>query len=97
MKRALVYAIGIVICMCWSGDADGSRLVIRLWDQYGALLTATAADDGSYTLPTAELGTLAPGPAWLTVARENVAEVPLPETTVHVVVRYEAWAYLELI
>lgn len=83
--------------IAWTGDADGSMVVIRLWDQYGTLVTATANDDGSFTLPAAELSALTLGPAWLTVARERAADLVLPETQIRVVARYEAWAYLELV
>ncbi|MDC0717019.1 hypothetical protein [Nannocystis bainbridge] len=81
-------------------DANGgqpNRIVVRLIDTYGQMLTAHAVDDGSFTIPSAELLQLAPGPATLTIAREQSFDLGLPDGDLRVVLRYEVWADPDLI
>lgn len=81
----------------WTGQGNpDNRIVIRVWDVFGRMFTIHAADDGSYTIPADDLGRLDVGPATLTVARENVEDVPFTDGTVRVVSRYEHWGYLDL-
>lgn len=86
------------LAIAW--DADGApedRVVIRLIDTFGQTLTAHAADDGSFTIPAAELGKLTPGPATLTIARERIHDIGLPAGTLRVAVRYEVWTDPDLL
>lgn len=83
--------------LAWEpGDADHERVVVRLWDRDGVMLTAHAADDGAYTIPAAELAALATGAVTLTVARERVADLGLLPGRLRVVARHELWAYPDL-
>jgi hypothetical protein len=84
--------------LAWEADGEeGDRVVIRVIDTFGQILTAHAADDGAFTIPAAELGKLAAGPATLTLARERLFELGLPEGALRVVVRYEVWADPDLL
>jgi len=81
-------------------EANGgqpNRVVIRIIDTFGQMLTAHAVDDGSYTIPSSELTKLQPGPATLTIAREQLFDLGLPEGDLRVVLRYEVWADPDLI
>jgi len=81
-------------------DANGgepNRVVVRLIDTFGQMLTANSVDDGSFTIPSAELTKLAPGPATLTIARERIFDLGLPDGDLRVVLRYEVWADPDLI
>jgi hypothetical protein len=81
----------------WTGEpANGSRLVVRLWDDSGYMFTVRATDDGAFTIPASALASLVPGPATLTVAREIVDDREIGDGVIRVVTRYEAWAYLDL-
>ncbi|WP_434423773.1 hypothetical protein [Nannocystis pusilla] len=80
-----------------SNGGQPNRVVIRLIDTYGQMLTAHAVDDGSFTIPSAELSQLAPGPATLTIAREQSFDLGLPDGDLRVVLRYEVWADPDLI
>lgn len=83
--------------LAWTADgADGDRVVIRVWDQFGRQLVVHAADDGSYTLAADDLAKLALGPLTLTLAREHLSEVPLAAGTLRVVARHEITAYPDL-
>lgn len=83
--------------LAWEpGDPDHERVVVRLWDRDGVMLTAHAADDGAYTIPAAELAALATGAVTLTVARERVADLGLLPGRLRVVARHELWAYPDL-
>lgn len=81
----------------WTADGGpDDRVVIRVWDQFGKQLVATAADDGSYTVPAAELAKLSVGPATITVAREHVSTIDLVAGSLRVVARHETWLYPDL-
>lgn len=86
------------LALAWeaSGEA-GDRVIIRVIDIYGQVLVAHATDDGAFTIPAAEIGKLAAGPATLTIARERVFDLGLPEGDLRVVVRHEVWADPDLI
>lgn len=85
------------LAVTWTADGeDGDRVVVRMWDQFGEMFTATAADDGSYTIPAADLAELSLGAATLTITREHVTEVGLEPGRLRVVARHEVWAYPDL-
>jgi hypothetical protein len=86
------------LALAWEpGDEATDRVVIRLIDTFGQVLTAHAVDDGAFTIAAGELGELAPGPATLTIARERQFDLGLPEGALRVVVRHEVWADPDLI
>ena len=85
------------LALAWQADAPADRVVVRLIDTFGQMLSAHAADDGSFTIPAAELGKLAPGPATLTIARERLYDLALPAGALRVVVRYEVWSDPDLL
>jgi len=81
----------------WQADGGpDDRVVIRVWDQFGKQLAVHAADDGSYTLPAAELGKLTAGPATITIAREHISTIDLLAGSLRVVARHEIWLYPDL-
>ena len=81
----------------WTPDDDSDdRIVVRAWDQFGRQLVVHTADDGSYTIPGAELSKLAAGPATLTVTRERSGDLGLAAGTLHIIARTEVWAYPDL-
>lgn len=83
--------------LTWTADGGADdRVVLRVWDQFGRQIVVNAADDGSYTIPGAELDRLSAGPATLTLAREHVSELGLPAGTLRVVARHEVWGYPDL-
>ncbi len=83
------------LSVTWTAGA-GDRVVIRVWDQYGRMVTAHATDDGSFAIPAQNLAALADGPGYLTVAREMAATVTLPIGPLDVVTRTEIWGYVDL-
>lgn len=84
--------------LAWEpGDDPEARIIVRLIDTFGQMLTAHAADDGAFTIPAAELGKLAPGPATLTLARERLFDLGFPVGTLRVALRYEIWADPDLL
>lgn len=81
-------------------EANGgqpNRVVIRLIDTFGQMLTVHAVDDGSFTIPSSALSGLTTGPAILTIAREQLFDLDLPHGDLRVVIRYEVWADPDLI
>lgn len=85
------------LAITWTANGeDGDRIVIRLWDQFGEMITVRAADDGSYTIPGTDLAELSTGDATLTISRERVSEFDLAAGTLRVVARHEVWAYPNL-
>ncbi|MBA3548135.1 MAG: hypothetical protein H0T76_16760 [Nannocystis sp.] len=81
----------------WEADGGADdRVVIRVWDQFDKQLAIHAADDGSYTLPGAELGKLSVGPATITIAREHISTIKLAAGSLRVVARHEIWLYPDL-
>ncbi len=81
----------------WEADGGANdRVVIRVWDQFERQLAIHAADDGSYTLPAAELGKLSVGPATITIAREHISTIKLAAGSLRVVARHEIWLYPDL-
>lgn len=85
------------LALAWQVDAPADRVVVRVIDVFGQLVSATAADDGEFTIPADLLNKLTPGPATLTIAREVVRDVPLPTGILRVVARYEVWADPDLL
>ena len=85
------------LALKWEADgADDDRVVIRVWDQFARQLAIHAADDGSYTLPGAELDKLSVGPATITIARERLSTIGLAAGSLRVVARHEIWLYPDL-
>jgi hypothetical protein len=85
------------LALTWEADGGpDDRVVIRVWDQFDRQLAIHAADDGSYTLPGAELDKLSVGPATITVAREHVSTIGLAAGSLRVVARHEIWLYPDL-
>jgi hypothetical protein len=81
----------------WMADGGpDDRVVIRVWDQFGKQLAVNATDDGSYTLPAAELGKLSLGPLTITIAREHLNTIDLLAGSLRVVARHEIWLYPDL-
>lgn len=85
------------LALAWNADAPADRVVVRVIDTFGQVLTAHAADDGAFTIPAVELKKLADGPATLTIARERVRNVALPTGTLRVIARHELWADPDLL
>lgn len=85
------------LAISWTADGEeGDRVVIRMWDQFGELISVHAADDGAYAIPKADLAELSLGAATLTVTREHIVELGLPAGRLRVVARHEVWAYPDL-
>ncbi len=85
------------LAVTWDANGeDGDIVVIRMWDQFGELLTVRAVDDGSYAIPKDALAELSLGAATLTVTREHITELGLPAGRLRVVARHEVWAYPDL-
>ena len=85
------------LALAWQSDAPADRVIVRLIDMFGQVVSAHAVDDGAFTIPTDLLKKLTPGPATLTIAREVVRDIPLPTGTLRVVTRYEIWADPDLL
>lgn len=83
--------------IAWSGEGNpDNRIVIRVWDMFGRTFSIHADDDGSYVIPAADLQMLELGPITVTVARENIENVPFTDGVVKVTTRYEVWGYFDL-
>ncbi|MEZ4450804.1 MAG: hypothetical protein R3B09_15090 [Nannocystaceae bacterium] len=86
------------LALAWVAEDDAdARILIRVWDQYGQMTSATATDDGAFTIPAANLAALSGGPGFLTIARERPREIPFEGGTIRVLPRYELWGYIDLI
>ncbi len=84
--------------LAWGAGSDPeARIVIRLWDQYGQGVVASAADDGSFSIPAANLAALSGGPGFLTVARERSRTINFSAGSVEALTRYETWGYVDLL
>lgn len=85
------------LAVTWDANgADGDYVVVRMWDQFGEMLTVRAADDGSYTIAREDLAELSLGAATLTVTRVHVTELGLEPGTLRVAAGHEVWAYPDL-
>lgn len=80
-----------------AGDDPEARIEIRLLDADANLVSVHAADDGSYSIPSAELSALTPGPLDLMIARERTDRVQFTEGGVTVTSRYERWGFFDLL
>ncbi len=88
----------VTLDLAWAaGDAPEARIVIRLWDQYGQGLVASAADDGSFSIPAGNLAALSGGPGFLTVTRERSHTINFSAGSVDALTRYETWGYVDLL
>ncbi len=84
--------------LAWvAGDDPAARIIIRVWDQYGQGLVATASDDGDFTVPAANLAALSGGPGYVTIARELRHTINFSAGSVRVLTRYEVWGYVDFI
>lgn len=85
------------LTVTWTADGeDGDRVVIRMWDQFGEMFTANAADDGSYTIAAADLAELSLGAVTMTLTRETITDIGVDAGTLRVAARHEVWAYPDL-
>jgi len=85
------------LTISWTANGSpGNRIVIRLRDMFGRMLTVNAADDGTFTIPAADLQELDAGPLTLMIARENLELVLFTEGTIKVLSRYEQRGYFDL-
>jgi hypothetical protein len=85
------------LAIAWeAGDDPEARIVIRVVDADTNVLTVTAADDGEFTIPGAELGALTPGPIDLLVARERTDRVQFTDGGLTVLSRFERWGFFDL-
>ncbi|MBL4685021.1 MAG: hypothetical protein JKY37_10555 [Nannocystaceae bacterium] len=80
----------------WGASEVESRIVFRIVDQSGAVLSAHAADDGDFSFSAADLTMLQPGPIDILVARERVDRMLFTDGGLTVVSRYERWGFFEL-
>jgi hypothetical protein len=85
------------LTLAWEpgGDPD-ARIIIRVVDADGNVLTVHAADDGEFTIPAAELGALTLGPMDLLVARERTDRVQFTDGGLTVLTRFERWGFFDL-
>lgn len=84
--------------LAWAaGEDSAARIIIRVWDQYGQGLVATASDDGNFTVPAANMAALSGGPGYVTIARELRHTINFSAGSVRVLTRYEVWGYVDFI
>ncbi|MCA9705854.1 MAG: hypothetical protein KDK70_08410 [Myxococcales bacterium] len=85
------------LAIAWeAGDDPEARIIIRVIDDNNNVITAHAADDGSFTIPAAELGALVAGPVDLSIARERTDRVQFTDGGLTVLSRYERWGFFDL-
>ena len=74
-------------------------VIIRLWDINGAVLAASAVDDGSFNFSSDDLADLSAGFATITVTREHGYERSLGAEVgdTQISTRVEVWGYLTLL
>mgnify|MGYP007037737841 CR=1 FL=1 len=88
---------GSDLAFAWNASDDATtRIQIRLIDADGNLLSAHAADDGSFTIPASELGALSPGPLDILIARERDDDVQFTNGGLTVTSRWERWGFFQL-
>jgi hypothetical protein len=88
---------GSDLAFAWNASDDPeSRVQIRIIDGDNNLVTAHATDDGSYSIPAADLQTLAPGPVDIMFARERTDQVQFTDGGVTVTSRWEQWGFFDL-
>lgn len=79
-----------------AGDDPEARVIIRVIDQNANAITVHAADDGDFTIPSAELAGLTLGPVDLVIARERSDRVQFTNGGLTVLSRYERWGFFDL-
>lgn len=95
MVRATIPA-GSPLSFAWDASEVDTRVVIRVVDSAGAVISAHAIDDGSFAIPAADLQMLQPGPIDLVIARERSDRMLFSDGGITVVSRYERWGFFEL-
>jgi len=85
------------LAITWApGDDPEARIIIRVIDDNGNVITVHASDDGDYTIPAAELGELVAGPIDLSIARERTDRVQFTDGGLTVLARTERWGFFDL-
>lgn len=84
------------LAFAWNASGVDTRIVIRIVDQAGAVLSAHAMDDGAFTISAADLSMLQPGAIDVIVARERSDRMLFTDGGLTVVSRYERWGFFEL-
>lgn len=85
------------LTLTWEDGGDPeTRIIIRVLDDNGNVITVHAADDGDFTIPAAELGALTLGPIDLSIARERTDRIQFSDGGLTVLSRYERWGFFDL-
>lgn len=79
------------------GGTSHDRLVIRLWDDSGRMITALAEDDGEFEFPADALAALEAGPITMSIARERVETIPFSAGGIKTTTRYDRRGYFDLV
>ena len=79
-------------------DVGWKRCSSGVLNRKRASLAVSAADDGAFSIPPADLGQLSPGLATLTITRERGTRRSFGDGSgeVHITTRVEVWGYLDL-
>jgi len=80
----------------WTPSMGDTRIVIRVVDSLGAVVSAHALDDGSFAIPAADLANLMTGPIDVVIARERSDRMLFSAGGLTVVSRHERWGYFDL-
>lgn len=80
----------------WTPSMGDTRIVIRIVDSLGAVVSAHALDDGSFAIPASDLANLTTGPIDVVIARERSDRMLFSAGGLTVVSRHERWGYLDL-
>ncbi len=85
------------LAISWDASDDpNTRVIIRVVDALGVVISVHAADDGQFTIPAAELAALEPGPIDLVVTRERLDRVQFVGGGLSVLLRHERWGFFDL-
>lgn len=79
------------------GGTNRDRLVIRVWDDSGRMITALAEDDGEFEFPADALAALEPGPITMSIARERIERIPFTAGGIKTMTRYDRRGYFDLV
>jgi hypothetical protein len=79
------------------GGTNRDRLIIRIWDDNGRMVTANAEDDGEFEFPAGALAALEPGPITMSIARERVERIPFSAGGIKSTTRYDRRGYFDLV
>ncbi|MEM6996012.1 MAG: hypothetical protein AAF721_36230 [Myxococcota bacterium] len=91
-----VVSAGAGIDFTWEpGDSD-TRIVFRIIDSAGGVLSAHAADDGSFRIEPGDLAMLQPGSIDVLMVRQRSDRMLFTDGGLLVVSQYERWGFFEL-